>query len=149
MLIPMTSTKMCLVLIVMNRETNTKIILREGKVSLVPRCGWSLIAMRTWMDGLCFFLSHICHRIFGFNPCAVLDDREVRLMLHALRNTSCRAFCVATFAVRRRVLEGKSSCCFVSDCVSALGSAKSLLKNVLNFVSLCENRPGTATKYLV
>jgi len=39
MLIPMTPAKMCFVPIVtMNRETNAmKIVLREGKVSVVPR----------------------------------------------------------------------------------------------------------------
>lgn len=99
MLIPMTPAKMCLVPIVMNREPNTKIILHEEKVSPVPRCGWSLIAMRTWMDGLCFFsLSRICHQIFGFNPC--LDDSSARSPAYVAclaKHELCRAFCVATF----------------------------------------------------
>lgn len=39
------------------------------------------------------------------------------------------------FAVRRRVLEGKSSCCFVSAIASArLGARESLLRSALNFV---------------
>lgn len=145
MLIPMTPAKTRLVPIVaMNRETNARIIRREGKVSL--------IAMRI-ANGriMLFFFAHLPSNVRFQSP----FRRRLREK-SGLRRLPCetrvvRAFCVATLAIRstKKGTRRQVQLLFRQRLRQRAWERKSLLKSALNFVSLCENRPGTTTKYLV
>lgn len=70
----------------------------------------------------------------------------------ALRNTSLQSLLRSDTRRYSQYEEGysKASPAVVSSAIASarLGARESLLKSALNFVSLCENRPRTATKYL-
>lgn len=118
-------------------------IIFGGETFPMPITAVDFADEKTWRF---FFFPHIHHRNFDFSLCcldAMFEERfDVHCLLCEIRVVrgeyllSVWRHSLFAAAVRRRVLEGESSCCFVSELRQRTWECESLSQSALNFDAL-------------